>query len=93
MFHVGMSVVYVNDGLLPDDDMSICTVEHPVKGQVYTIARIWPYDMILAVEELPCHDGNRVYGWQFCRWRPVVTTDISIFQAMLVPTPKEKVEA
>lgn len=80
MFHVGQKVA------------SVVNAPHRAvkKGDIFTIWKICECGGLLLaeIETSPnycCFDPN-------C-FRPVVTTDISIFETMLVPTPKEKVEA
>lgn len=88
MFHVGQKVVCVDDAPRKWD----LTPSQLSKGSVYTLTSIVSHHVfgvgVTLAEVIPAPPND---GWHIERFRPVVTTDISIFQAMLVPTPKEKV--
>lgn len=104
MFHVGQKVVCVDDridafcsGARFCDDLGGLR-----KGQIYTIrgfyyggdpdwtpGAVYLYEIFrpllpLDTAEAPFHPD---------RFRPVVTTDIAIFTAMLAPAPKERADA
>lgn len=92
-FHVGQKVVCV------DDSGSIYPV---IKSQVYTISDMSQgsgldlrtkeirYGAGVRVEEIPMHE----FDWFAAeRFRPVKTTSIEIFRAMLVTPPKVRTPA
>jgi hypothetical protein len=104
-FHVGQRVVCVDDKRrLKKADMSGLT-----RGQIYTVRwcgvheflPFWPETPSIRVEEI--HRDQDPYDlrdprlfdtpFRASRFRPVKETDISIFTAMLAPTPKQKVRA
>lgn len=102
MFHVGQKVVCIWKFMSPNTYGET----YPLKGHTYTVRGIEPAIGVdgcaLLLEEIV--NEPRLYwtpsGLRFCecnfweaRFRPVHTTDIAIFEAMLVPTLKEKVEA
>lgn len=86
-FRVGQEVVCVDDELALDLGLK--------KGNFYTIASFHPApphsrdqsDRVKLVETGP------IQQWWQCRFRPIVKTDISIFEAMLAPSPKQRVDA
>lgn len=90
-FHIGQKVVCIKT--------QICHPWHRFmyprlipKGEVVTIRDIflWAGEAGLNFEEINC--VMTVYGieagWPATSFRPVKTTDISIFTAMLNPTPQ-----
>lgn len=97
MFHVGQKVVCVDDRpSFYGDSVSL------QKNTIYTIAAVFTkldadgdYG-VEVVETRDCFDGLRYMGgsaYRASRFRPVHTTSIEIFEAMLVPTPTERVDA
>lgn len=81
MFHVGQMVVCVDDEWTDLDCRPCLWAEDPRKGLIYEIARIegtWLY-----LQEI----ANGI-GYESCAFRPVVKTDISVFTAMLTPSPR-----
>lgn len=82
-WHVGMKVVCINPGEWTDS---------LTNGDIYTISRVTPDDMNMIVWlgliELPPTATDRM-GWSSSRFRPLIKTDISIFEAMLVPTKND----
>lgn len=96
MFYVGQKVVFIGGGAA----RTIFGETVPQAGEVYTIRDIsfGENGTYLRLEEIVNSLHYYIEGLSEARFnafyfRPVVTTDISIFEAMLVPTPKEKVEA
>lgn len=100
-FHVGQQVVCVDDtGWRVWRELS-----RPVKGRIYTIRALSlpclctdPNELGLLLEEIVnptrlCLCGPTEDAFFSRRFRPVRKTDISIFTAMLNPSPKEKVDA
>lgn len=94
-FHLGQKVVCIDDGLWPDEPPP-----YVVKGHIYTISGFeespaWPGNIFLTFEEFPfvCAAPGWTTGYLSTCFRPVRTTDISIFTAMLVPAPREKVSS
>lgn len=87
MFHVGQKVVCVDDGPGLDDGLPVSLV----RGSVYTISEIENLVGAIKTEEAGPFEVRTYFHRR--RFRPVHTTSIEIFEAMLVPTPKEKVEA
>lgn len=86
-FSVGQEVVCVDDENWLNTDES---GKHPVKGNVYTVAewRTFRGTPAISLDEFAC--------WHFYmarRFRPVKTTSIEIFRAMLVTPPREIVGA
>lgn len=104
MFHIGQLVVCVDDRENAYRKFK-CTYQGNLDGlakdAIYTIRGFYNGDNPvwnkgdLYLEEIvrPLEGGREEAPYHYARFRPVVTTDISIFEAMLVPTPKEKVEA
>jgi hypothetical protein len=92
-FHVGQKVVYIYDGIKrPTMNEKI-----PVRNVVYTIRGFHPDGDAIHLEEivnpdhLYCENGRTVVlelYFLLTSFRPLIKTDISIFQAMLVPTDK-----
>lgn len=68
------------------------------QGATYTIRGLYLQDDCLCVQ---LEEIVRDYdlwldcevGFSAARFRPIVKTDISIFQAMLAPSPKQRVDA
>lgn len=88
-FRVGQKVVCVNDAARPGYSKR---GPYPVKGRVYTIR-----DFVInrngenAVRLIEVNRGELDgFGFWTWRFRPVKTTDISIFEAMLRPTKQEE---
>lgn len=83
-WYVGQKIVCIEDGAFDPVDEGVVNTPDPIKGSVYTINGIDP-DPFLAfrLEELPF---NVLYEAD-C-FRPVRTTDISIFTQMLKPVPE-----
>lgn len=81
-FFVGQKVVCV------DDTGLICWPEMKA-GNVYTISAIGPYGDSIHVDVAEVKTRIPL-GWRHDRFRPVRTTDITIFTAMLAPTPRVK---
>lgn len=101
MFHVGQEVVYIGRGVrIPGKGNGNEIL--PVPGQKYTIRgfREHAFAPSIILEEIinppqlyNCGDGAaRIleFGFWLSSFRPIVKTDISIFQAMLAPTPKRE---
>lgn len=91
-FHIGQKVVCVDASVAWDGDDRLRV------GSVYTIRGFDPDTGGLGVllEELVSPivaPWEHELSWDPSRFRPVGTTDISIFTAMLAPTPREKVRA
>lgn len=89
-FHVGQMVVCVDDR----QDGRIGNEPWPVLKNVYTISdfRVLDDGLGVRVSELPTPlEDDRVYPWfKAERFRPVAKTDISIFTALLHPTPERE---
>lgn len=100
-FHVGQKVVCVDD--TPFGPLRSYGTGLPVVGRVYTVRRvaIWANwkrtegGLGLWLDEFvrPLASDGREHPFSARRFRPLRTTDISIFQAMLVTPPKEAVDA
>ena len=103
-FHIGQKVVCVNGEF--NKSWADLPVSLPQQREVYTIRALgcfnfngspatpvmWLFE-IQNNEEL-WEDGSAgEVGFDVHRFRPVKETDISIFTAMLTPTPKQKVPA
>jgi hypothetical protein len=95
-FHIGQKVVYIYEG--PRDLRY--GERAPIKGQIYTI-RGFPDAEAMFLEEIVNKPNvytdngkliTREKGWFRSSFRPLIKTDISIFEAMLVPV-NGKVEA
>lgn len=92
MFHVGQRVVCINDAnprLFPFMGVS--------RGCVYTIRGIddgsGELGLFLEEVKLPVPSGRKTEAsFDATRFRPVKETDISIFTAMLNPTPTKQKE-
>jgi hypothetical protein len=91
-FHIGQKVVCV----VPKDEGTIL-----VKDRIYTVRGFVPNhqrfadndQLAIYLDEVSCGVGNVCeYGFYAYRFRPLIKTDISIFEAMLVPL-NGKVEA
>ena len=93
-FRIGQKVVCV-DGTRLCLDLG---EQRPVKGRIYTIRNFCEDDTDgtgLRLEEIvnePRHytDGYAEIAFYVWRFRPVRTTDISIFTAMLTPIPHKE---
>jgi hypothetical protein len=93
-FHVGQQVAYIFKGrrrlTLKDGEAA------PVAGRIYTIRGFHPSGDSIVLEEIknprlrycPIHGEMFEPHWFLTSFRPLIKTDISIFQAMLVPTDK-----
>jgi hypothetical protein len=91
-FHVGQKVVRVSGTDYWDDG------NYPALGVVYTIRGIVDQKstgtLLTFVEIRNDHLGYSIEpGFAAMHFRPVKTTDISVFQAMLAPSPKQAVGA
>jgi hypothetical protein len=93
-FQVGQKVVCVKSAKSRHDSNEI------VKGRVYTVRHIYLGRWNGGVEIVTvCLEGHVVtlnsrgeqMGWAHSNFRPLVTTDISVFTAMLVKPPGELV--
>lgn len=90
-FHIGQKVVCVDAS-----PSHIGGKYRLVKGAVYTIRGFDDEGGYLGLylEEIPDDPVRAPFklpnGWYAWRFRPVKTTNISIFTAMLVPTPRVK---
>mgnify|MGYP001610460208 CR=1 FL=1 len=97
-FHIGQKIVLINDKWSADADKYV--PNRPVKGGVYTIrgfdgGQLDPDEFGVFLEEMvnPERDylGGRQEGSFYAhRFRPVRTTSIDVFTAMLAPTPRIK---
>lgn len=97
-FRVGQKVVCI-DGNIGGG----CGLEtFPIKGMVYTVRAVrwsdWHQSEQLRLVEIEneprrYHDGVFECGFNSQRFRPVKTTSIEIFRAMLVNPPREVVDA
>lgn len=97
-FHIGQKVVCVYDGKRSDPDG-----EYPEYRGVYTVRELVTHHvdghLMLYLQEIRnpvvrVESGlwaEQAYGAKY--FRPVRTTDISIFKAMLVTPPKQRVSA
>ena len=89
-FHIGQEVVCVDDRGVFNDDYFIAVK----RGQIYIVAGFSPDgDGNLIIKGHPYMTWGYDGGWKRGRFRPIVKTDISIFQAMLAPSPKKRVDA
>lgn len=100
-FHVGQKVVCINDRGIENDLFE----RGPTKGEVYTIRNIRTdkrgnvgFRLVEIVNQPnprrePDETGDREAGFYARRFRPVKTTSIEIFKAMLVNPPREVVDA
>jgi hypothetical protein len=99
MFYVGQKVVCVDADPQPSFQPWVATSElNGLKESgVYTVARVGDYRGVpvlwLAEIRRPirphlCHHGEPGYNRK--RFRPAVSTDISIFTAMLNPAPRRE---
>jgi hypothetical protein len=93
-FHVGQKVVCVND---KEGLQGWGWNVRPKKGSVYTVTAIGlthsadPEQLpCILVAELERREDSPLWAHRF---RPIRTTDISVFTAMLVPTPRIKERA
>jgi hypothetical protein len=98
-FRVGQRVVCVKRDAWTDalSQLPLEADNFPVFGMVYTVRTIDAAhgNLYLRFEEIVNAPRNYVNGLDECnfwaaRFRPVKETDISIFTAMLAPTPKQK---
>lgn len=93
-FHVGQRVVCVDDRYTTHSNR-----RELYSGNVYTIRRLDTVDGMpcVCLHEIPLRyspsRGWIDYPFRATRFRPVKETDISIFTAMLAPTPKQKQRA
>lgn len=91
-FHIGQKVVCVNN-------FSTFCLAKPQVGSVYTISNLYlapDGDLMLELVEILAPETDETFaGFRASSYffRPVRTTDISIFTAMLAPTPPAKVQA
>ena len=104
-FRVGQEVVYVYKGQLIPGRRGYGDELRPVYQKTYTVRGIPDYCHVpcLLLEEVVnaprlycCADGISRFveiAYSQTSFRPVVKTDISIFQAMLAPSPKKRVAA
>jgi hypothetical protein len=91
-FHIGQKVVCVND-------TGVIISKYIKKGNIYTVSFIGEYDapyqgVYVALVEVitsTSYTQGDFYHWRF---RPLqeTKTDISIFNKMLTPAPKESVK-
>lgn len=92
MFHVGQRVVFIG----PDGSELYKSwgVKFPVKGCVYTIREIGPFNMtVLLLEEIhnPPYPGTTYEGgFGICFFRPVRDTSIEVFRKLLAPLPEKE---
>jgi hypothetical protein len=96
MFYVGQKVVCVNARF---ERLGLRSEITPLEGRVYTIRAIDPSrggpsvaclllnEIINAPREYA--DGFRECAFRATRFRPVVNTNIEVFQRMLAPAPKQ----
>lgn len=103
-WHVGMKVVAVGGG--EDGPRSIknkpSDAQMPKRGSVYTIRQMnmWPDGLTILLEELDNSHliargfGTIEPGFNAAKFRPVQTrkTDISIFTALLNPSPADRAD-
>ena len=85
-FRVGQEVVCVDD--TPNPCFDRCSLK---RGQIYTIIFISDDGLGVCVAEAEPHPDAKDFFAS--RFRPIVKTDISIFTAMLAPSPKQRVDA
>ncbi len=98
MFHIGQKMVCINDKPMLFTRSDVISI---VNGRIYTIRGIdldgcavdgipglW-LEEVVDQPERTCL-GVRERSYCASRFRPVRTTDISIFTAMLAPTPRVK---
>jgi hypothetical protein len=93
-FHVGQKVVCVKIGKWVSLDAGPRPSHLPRKGQIFTIAKIVdarPLTFLRLDEISKDADGN-FHVFEDVHFRPVKTNDISVFRAMLVPSPKQRAE-
>jgi hypothetical protein len=87
-FHVGQRVVCVDDG--PDYAGQSTKL---VERHVYTVDDAFDWYGTPGVVIAGVQSWHPTGAYKASRFRPVQETDISIFTAMLSPTPKQKVRA
>lgn len=87
MFEIGQRVVCINDAGQLGGALGFVPESGVIKGSVYTIESFWAGGAAVGLEELP---GNR--AWWRWRFRPVKRTDISVFTALLNPSPADLLE-
>ncbi len=96
-FHVGMKVVCLCSEDPPELDDFPGDTPKVIVGQIYTISAIesnWEDTGFLMLEFEETYDGHPDGAWYDAdNFRPIVKTDISIFTAMLAPSPKKRVGA
>jgi hypothetical protein len=93
-FHVGQRVVCVATG--PWKATLELGYKTPVRGEVYTVREVYVDsgdEVTVGVRLVEIVNPATYYGyevgWYAGEFRPVKTTDISIFLAMLQKTPEE----
>lgn len=103
MFYVGQMVVCVDDSTMgaPATPDEVATLKGLVRGHIYTVRRVeadWPFrtgpNLGVWLEEI-CRNWLDFSDLPFdaVRFRPVRTTSIDCFTALLAPTPKQRVTA
>jgi hypothetical protein len=95
-FQVGQKVVCVKSDRSYDHNIEV------VKGQTYTIRHVFLGRnkagckmVVICLDEHPVllNNTGEEMGWHHTNFRPLITTDISVFTAMLVKPPSELVRA
>ena len=92
-FHVGQLVVCVDNRNSPPNSTAWLPGEGLVEGQIYTIASIhlWEGHEVFWLHEVKRHPlsvkhHGKKCGYGYWRFRPVKTTSIDVFTALLAPT-------
>lgn len=104
-FHVGQKVICINeDKEVPAGIVLLSSIEHPIKGKIYTIRDLrvsfTTGAPCILVEEMPDQTAAVIFNGELYfaqvlfrqdQFRPLVTrkTDISQFKAMLNPQKTE----
>lgn len=89
-FYVGQEVVCVNDGVIHPGVFNL-NLHGLKKDEIYTIKEIYfnpvfgQTDIVLNEIIRPVAATSPTKGFWVGRFRPIVKTDISIFEAMLKP--------
>ncbi len=105
-FRVGQEVVCVDDAqhgqYMPEGAVFGPGLDGLTRGQIYTVREVFTCDfpdwrgVQIRVNEI-VRKTHTTYGLEIpfaaARFRPIVKTDISIFTAMLAPSPKQRVDA
>lgn len=88
-FRVGQEVVCIDDNF---QSMGFSYLDFPVKGNVYVIQEIFNGGKSVTLRGMAENISGGRAGFYCRRFRPIVKTDISIFQAMLAPIHSQETE-